>query len=79
MCTSLAGTDMPTPTYANTCYSMIAEHYGISVAAVYRLQEGVITKVSGGVSKVGNSARIHKNEAKYARGWYKSITSEMFG
>ncbi len=76
---SLAGSDMPTPTYANTCYSLIGEKYGISVAAVYQLKEGVITKVSGGVSKVGNSARVHKNEAKYARGWYKSITTEMFG
>ena len=76
---SLAGTDAPKPTYANTCYSLIADHYGISVAAVYELQEGVIKKISGGVSKTGNSARVHKNEAKYARGWYKSITQEMFG
>lgn len=75
----LAGTKAPTPTYANTCYSLVGHKYGISVAAVYRLVDGVITKVSGGVSKVGNSARVHKNEAKYARGWYRSITTNMFG
>ena len=74
----LAGSAPPEPTYANTCYSLIGPKYGISVAAVYRLKEGVITKVSGGVSEVGNKARVHKNEAKYARGWYKSITSDIF-
>jgi sulfide dehydrogenase [flavocytochrome c] flavoprotein subunit len=75
----LAGSAPPEPTYANTCYSLIGPQYGISVAAVYRLKDGVIVKVSGGVSKVGNKARVHKNEAKYARGWYKSITMDMFG
>lgn len=76
---TFAGTAPPTPTYANTCYSLVGPRYGISVAAVYRLKDGVITRVSGGVSKVGNRDRVHKNEAKYARGWYKSITSDMFG
>lgn len=76
---TLAGDVPPQPTYANTCYSLIGPRYGISVAAVYRLQGGVITMVSGGVSKVGNSNQVHKNEAKYARGWYKSITSDAFG
>jgi len=75
----LAGDTPPEPTYANTCYSLIGPRYGISVAAVYRLKDGVIVKVSGGVSKVGNKDRVHKNEAKYARGWYKSITSDVFG
>ena len=76
---TLAGNTPPEPTYANTCYSLIGPKYGISVAAVYRLQDGVITKVSGGVSEVGNPDQTHKNEARYARGWYKSITSETFG
>ena len=75
----LAGDTPPEPTYVNTCYSLIGPRYGISVAAVYRLKDGVIVKVSGGVSKVGNKDRVHKNEAKYARGWYRSITSDTFG
>ena len=75
----LAGDTPPEPTYANTCYSLIGPKYGISVAAVYRLKDGVIVKVSGGVSKVGNKDRVHVNEAKYARGWYKSITTDVFG
>jgi sulfide dehydrogenase [flavocytochrome c] flavoprotein subunit len=75
----LAGDTPPEPTYANTCYSLIGPKYGISVAAVYRLKDGVIVKVSGGVSKVGNKQRVHENEAKFARGWYRSITSDTFG
>ncbi len=74
----LAGVEPPTPTYANTCYSLISPDYGISVAAVYNLQEEGITKVSGGVSPLEQSERVHSKEAKYAKAWYKSITSDMF-
>jgi sulfide dehydrogenase [flavocytochrome c] flavoprotein subunit len=76
----LAGKEPPTPTYANTCYSLISADFGISVAAVYRFQEGSIKKVSGGVTPPHpkEKDRFYKNEAKYARGWYKSITSDMF-
>jgi sulfide dehydrogenase [flavocytochrome c] flavoprotein subunit len=75
----LAGNTPPAPTWANTCYSLITPEYGISVASVYRLEGDRIIKTSGGVSEVGNSSRIHKNEARYARGWYSSITSGAFG
>ena len=43
----LGGTTMPDPSYVNTCYSLVAPDYGISVAAVYRLQDGKIVKVEG--------------------------------
>lgn len=75
----LAGSEAPEPTYNNTCYSQIGPKYAISVVAVYRLKDGEIVKVSGGVSKVGNKSRVHKNESKYRVGWYKSITADMFG
>ncbi len=35
----LNGKEPGTPAYVNTCYSVIAEDWGISVAAVYRLAE----------------------------------------
>ena len=76
---TLAGDTPPEPTYANTCYSLVGPKYGISVAAVYRLKDGVITRVAGGVSKVGNPDLMHLNEARYARGWYDSITTDVFG
>lgn len=39
----LGGLNMPEPSYVNTCYSLVAPDYGISVAAVYRITEKGIT------------------------------------
>ena len=68
--------------FINTCYSLVAPNYGISVAAVYRLaDDGTIKGVegAGGVSPKGASADFRKREAEYTVGWYKSITADMFG
>jgi len=77
----LGGTAMPDPSYVNTCYSLVAPDYGISVAAVYRLQDGNIVKVegSGGVSPMEVPDEFRRKEARYARGWYQSITQDAFG
>ncbi len=77
----MAGQSAPTPTYANTCYSLVSPDFGISVAAVYAFKDGGIKKVVGGVTPPHpkEKDRFYKNEAKYAKGWYKSITMEMFG
>ena len=72
----------PESAYINTCYSLLAADYGISVAAVYRLDErGAIAPVpgSGGVSPADASRAFRRAEADYARGWYASITADMFG
>jgi sulfide dehydrogenase [flavocytochrome c] flavoprotein subunit len=72
----------PEPVYINTCYSLLAADYGISVAAVYRLDDdGEIAPVpgSGGVSPPGAPLAFRRAEADYARGWYASITADMFG
>lgn len=78
--TSLSGTDMPDPSYVNTCYSLVAPEYGISVAAVYRFsEEQGIYKSGGGVSPLDADAVYRAQEARYARGWYDSITQDSFG
>lgn len=72
----------PSPSFINTCYSLMSADYAISVAAVYRLSdEGTIVKVegSGGLSPTGASAEFRSLEAEFANGWYASITSEMYG
>lgn len=78
---ALRGKTMPEPSYVNTCYSLVAPDYGISVAAVYRLGEDGIVKVegSGGTSPMDADAGFRQREAFYARGWYDSITSDIFG
>ncbi|MDA1132019.1 MAG: NAD(P)/FAD-dependent oxidoreductase [Proteobacteria bacterium] len=78
----LRGDEPPSPSFINTCYSLVGPDYGISVAAVYRLNaEGAIAGVegAGGVSPGDANAEFRKMEAEYARGWYASITSDMFG
>jgi sulfide dehydrogenase [flavocytochrome c] flavoprotein subunit len=78
--TSLRGTDLPDPSYVNTCYSLVAPDYGISVAAVYRFSEKEgIYKSGGGVSPLEADAAYRAQEARYARGWYDSITQDSFG
>jgi len=77
---SLGGYDMPDPSYVNTCYSLVAPDYGISVAAVYKVTDKGIVKVegSGGVSPMDADATFRKQEAVYGAGWYASITSDAF-
>ena len=72
---------VPIPSHVNTCYSLVAPDYGISVAAVYRLKDGKIQAVegSGGVSPADADANFRQREAVYAQGWYASIVADSFG
>ncbi len=67
--------------FVNTCYSLLTPEYGISVAAVYRITDQGIKTVpgSGGVSPKDANDEFRRDEAKYARGWYDSITAEIWG
>ncbi len=69
------------PSHVNTCYSLIAPDYGITVAAVYRLgDDGAIAGVegAGGVSPTAAPREFRAREANYAQGWYASITQDSF-
>jgi sulfide dehydrogenase [flavocytochrome c] flavoprotein subunit len=74
----LAGETPPEPTYANTCFSLLAADYGISVVAVYNFQDGEIKRVAGGVSPLDESDEVHLKEAQFARSWFRSITMDAF-
>ena len=67
--------------FVNTCYSLVAPKYGISVAGVYRNTEKGITEVegSGGVSPKDAPDSFREEEAKYTVGWYQSITADIWG
>jgi sulfide dehydrogenase [flavocytochrome c] flavoprotein subunit len=68
------------PSWINTCYSLIAPEYGISIAAVYRATaEGIVAvEGAGGVSPREAPASTRELEAIYADGWYKSVTADAF-
>ena len=78
---SLQGKEIGNPSYLNTCYSLIGKDYGVSVAAVYRLQDNMITPVegAGGVSPMDASVEDRKREVLYAQSWFKNITDDIFG
>jgi hypothetical protein len=77
----LAGEKPDEPRLINTCYSLVAPDYGISVAGVYEPRGGQLADIkgAGGVSppKAPRSAR--ELEANFANGWFKTITEEVFG
>lgn len=77
----LRGTAPPAPKLINTCYSLVAPDYGISVAGVYRPANGVLAEVdgAGGTSPAGAARDIRALEASYAEDWFKTITAEVFG
>ncbi|PAU78573.1 cytochrome C [Halomonas salipaludis] len=78
---ALRGDSTPEPYWSNTCYSLIGPEYGISVAGVYRIQDGVIAEVegSGGLSPSDASTEIRQMEAEYAVGWYNAICQDTWG
>ncbi len=77
---ALQGKEMVVPSYVNTCYSIVGEDYGISVADVYRLQEDKIAAVegAGGLTPSDASPEDLRREVAYAYSWYNNITTDMF-
>jgi sulfide dehydrogenase [flavocytochrome c] flavoprotein chain len=77
----LAGEKPAEPKLINTCYSLVAPDYGISVAGVYEPRNGLLTDVkgAGGVSPANAAPDVRALEADFANGWFKAITEEVFG
>ncbi len=77
----LAGRAPPQPLLINTCYSLLAADYGISIAGVYRPDKGLLADVpgAGGVSPLGAVGGLRGQEALYASSWFRTITAETFG
>jgi sulfide dehydrogenase [flavocytochrome c] flavoprotein chain len=77
----LSGAPPPQPKLVNTCYSLVAPDYAISVAGVYHPAGGVLAEVkgAGGTSRLDASSDVRAAEALYAEDWFKTITGEVFG
>ena len=69
------------PKFVNTCYSLVAPDYGFSVAGVYQPVNGQWLEVegAGGASPADAPRAFRSQEAKFANGWFNTITSEIFG
>jgi len=77
----LAGQTASEPRLINTCYSLVAPDYGITVAGVYKPTNGVLADIegAGGVSPIDAPRENRALEAQFAEGWFKTITGEVFG
>ena len=77
----LHGEAPPPPKLINTCYSLVAPDYGISIAGVYHPAGGQLADVegAGGVSPIDAPADFRALEAVYAEAWFRTITAETFG
>ncbi len=78
---ALAGKPAAAASWSNTCYSLVAPDYGISVAGVYQVAEGKIVEVkgSGGVSPREASDTVRKLEALHGVAWYNAISRDTWG
>lgn len=77
----LAGRAPAPPKLINTCYSLVAPGYGISIAGVFHPVGGVLADVegAGGVSPLDAPEEVRGQEAAYAEAWFGSITRATFG
>jgi len=77
----LKGATPEAPKLINTCYSLVAPDYGISVAGIYHPVNGLLAEIagSGGTSPLDAPQNVRALEADYAQSWFKTITHEVFG
>jgi sulfide dehydrogenase [flavocytochrome c] flavoprotein chain len=77
----LTGGTPSSPKLINTCYSLVAPDYGISVAGVYQPINGQLADVpgAGGVSPSDSPRATRAAEAVLAEAWFRTITAEVFG
>jgi sulfide dehydrogenase [flavocytochrome c] flavoprotein subunit len=77
----LAGDKPQDPIVINTCYSLVAADYGISIAGVYRPDKGRLADIpgAGGTSPLEAVGGLRGQEALYASSWFRTITAETFG
>ncbi|HYG84857.1 MAG TPA: FCSD flavin-binding domain-containing protein [Azospirillum sp.] len=77
----LRGEAPQAPKLINTCYSLVAPDYGISIAGVYRPADGRLVDVegAGGISPLDASRAFRAQEAAYAEAWFRTVTAAVFG
>jgi sulfide dehydrogenase [flavocytochrome c] flavoprotein subunit len=77
----LTGGPMPVPTFANACYSLVSDSYGVSIASIYEINaEGIIVNVpgSGGISPVDDAPNRPVLEAVYQKNWHRTFAADVF-
>jgi len=75
----IAGDPTPVATYANACYSLVADDYGVSIASIYEVNdEGKIVGTAGGVSPIDDAPNRPVLEAVYQKNWHRTFAADVF-
>lgn len=77
----LKGEEPPDPSLVNTCYSVVGPNDAISVAMVYGLQDGELSKIdgAGGLTPKDSGPEMRAREVQYAYSWFENIKNDAFG
>ena len=74
-----SGRAPPAARLVNTCYSLLAPDYGISVGGLYGVVSERLSTLNDGMSPLGAAREYRAREAAYAHDWYEQITRDSFG
>ena len=77
----LTGRQPQIPRLLNTCYSLVAPGYGISIAGAYRPDGDLLADIpgAGGPSPLDAPAATRAAEAAFAEDWFTTVTEDAFG
>ncbi len=76
---SLRGEAAPSPRILNTCYSLVAPDYAISVSGLYGGDEDRLAAISEGSSPLIGDEALRAREARDFDAWYRAVTRDSFG
>lgn len=62
----------------NTCYSLLAPDFGVSISASYRVVDGRLNSLSSGQSASFSPRSERAQEARNAYAWYANVTKDSF-
>lgn len=77
----MLGTKLVIPRYTNTCFSLLNDSYGISIAMnyIYDENDNEIVGISGGTTDLYASQELLSREVTHSRSWFNTLTQQMFG
>lgn len=77
---TLKGEHPGTAIYSNVCYSLAGENYGVSIAAIYEVRDGLIQPKgeSAGVSEITDKKAQPILEAVYQKNWHREFVKDVF-
>ena len=66
--------------YSNVCYSLAGQNYGVSIAAIYEVKDGLIQPKgdSAGVSPITDKPAQPILEAVYQKNWHREFVKDVF-